>query len=158
MSKYDVYGRTLAMNLEIGGKMIANELTFPVVCFHRHLLRIRNDWDALVITTTAGIKNGMFDNMLVVDSTGKAIRIKSAQKLHGVGFFWGFNPMGGRRIKVEFVYDGELFSMTVDEVRKLVLDSFKNRHGWQTRGDFNELKTAVERAPSVAEIIRLIAL
>jgi hypothetical protein len=144
------------MSLETRGKMTANELTFPVVCFHRHLLRVRNDWDALVTTTTAGVKNGMFDNMLVVDSSGKAIRVKSARKLHGVGLFWGFNPMVGRRIKVELVYDGDLFPMTVDEVRNLVLGSFKNRHGWQTRGDFDELKAAVEKASTVAEIIRLV--
>lgn len=144
------------MSLETRGKMTANELTFPVVCFHRHLLRVRNDWDALVTTTTAGVKNGMFDNMLVVDSNGKAIRVKSARKLHGVGLFWGFNPMVGRRIKVELVYDGDLFPMTVDEVRNLVLGSFKNRHGWQTRGDFDELKIVVEKAPTVAEIIRLV--
>jgi len=136
--------------------MTANELTFPVVCFHRHLLRIRNDWDALVTTTTAGVKNGMFDKLLVVDSNGKAIRVKSARKLHGVGLFWGFTPMGGRRIRVELFYDGNSFPMTVDEVRNLVLGSFKNRHGWQTRDDFDELKTAVEKASTVAEIIRLV--
>jgi len=133
----------------------ANKITFPVICFDRHLSRIRRDWDSLVTTTTAGVKNGMFDNMLVVDSNGKSMRVKSARKLHGVGLFWGFNPMVGQRIKVELIFDGEPFFMTVDDVRKRVLASFQKWHGWETRGDFDELKAAVEKASTVAEIIRL---
>lgn len=136
--------------------MTASDLVFPVICFDRHLLRIRTDWDTLVTTTTAGVKNGMFDNILVVDSNGKAIRVKSAQKLHGVGLFWGFNPMVGRRIKVELIFDGEPFTTTVDDVRTRILDSFRKRHGWQTRGDFDELKSSVEKASTVAELIRLV--
>jgi hypothetical protein len=137
--------------------MAANDITFPVICFYRHLLRIRRDWETLVTTTTAGIKNGMFDNMLVVDASGKAIRVKSARKLHGVGLFWGFNPMVGQRIKVELIFDGEPFAMTVEDVRNLVLGLFKKCNGWQTRGDFAELKASVEKAQTIAELIRLLA-
>jgi|GEM_PF-1875278 len=136
--------------------MTKNEITFPVICFYRHLLRIRNDWDTLVTTTTAGVGNGMFDNMLIVDSNGKAIRVKSARKLHGVGPFFGYNIFLNQRIKVELTFDSEPFQMLTDDVRKRVLNSFQKRHGWQTRGDFDELKSSVENASTVAEIIRLV--
>ncbi|MEI7881842.1 MAG: hypothetical protein WCI95_13335 [bacterium] len=137
--------------------MAASDITFPVICFYRHLLRIRCDWDTLVTTTTAGVKNGMFDNMLVVDSNGKAIHVKSARKLHGVGLFWGFNPMVGQRIKVDLIFDGEPFLMTVVDVRNLVLDLFKKSSGWQTRDDFDELKSSVENASTIGELIRLLS-
>jgi len=43
------------------------------------------------------------------------------------------------------------------EVRRLVLKDFRDWHGWESRDYFDELKAAVEKATSVAEIIRLIA-
>mgnify|MGYP000853456588 CR=1 FL=1 len=135
---------------------IENKISFPVICFYGFLLRIRTDRDDLVITTTAGVKNGMFDNMLVVGVDGKAVRVKSARKLQGIGFLWGFNPMVGRRIKVELLYDGEPFVMSVDEVRSKVLNSFEKWHGWKTREDYDELKASVEKAVSIEEIIRLV--
>jgi hypothetical protein len=38
-----------------------------------------------------------------------------------------------------------------------VLKDFSDWHGWETRGDFEELKAGVEKAQTVAEIIRLIS-
>jgi hypothetical protein len=47
-------------------------------------------------------------------------------------------------------------TLSVDEVRGLVLRDFRNWHGWQTRDDFEKLKTAVEKASTVGEVIRLV--
>lgn len=137
--------------------MNAIEFDFPIICFDRDSLRVRKDWDSLVTTTTAGVKNRMFDNILIVDANGTAVRVKSARKLHGVGPFWGYNIFLNRRIRVELVFDGEPFPMSVDDVRRLVLDSFRKWHGWRTRGDFKELKASVQNAQSVGEIIRLVS-
>ncbi len=136
--------------------MTVSDLQFPVVCFWRHLFRIETTAETFTTTTKAGIKNRMFDNVLVIGSNGQAVRVKSARKLHGVGPFWGYNIFLNQRIKVELTFDGEPFQMSVDDVRKRVLASFKQWHGWQTRDDFAELKAAVEKASTVAEIIRLV--
>ena len=145
-----------ATDCDIRSKMAASEFTFPIVCFYKHLLRTRNDWSSLVTTTTAGVSNGMFNNLLLVDSNGLSRRVKSARKLHGVGLFWGYNIFFNQRIRVELAFDGEPFQTSLEDVRKRILASFRQWHGWQTRGDFAELRIAVEKASTIAEIIGII--
>ena len=136
--------------------MTVSDLQFPVLCFWRHLFRVEKTVETFTTTTKAGLKNRMFENVLVIGSDGQAARVKSANKLHGVGPLWGFNIFLNQRIKVDPVFDGEQFSVSVDEVRKRVLDSFRKWHGWQTRADFDELKAAIEKAETVAEVVRLV--
>ena len=137
--------------------MITSNLKFPILCFeHDFYPRIKQDWDSLTTTTKAGLKNGLFDNLLMVDSQGMGIRVKNAKKLYGVGPFWGYNIFLNQRIKVELVFEGEPFHISVDEVRKYVLMSFERWHGWVTRGDFKELVSSIHKAQSIREIIELL--
>jgi hypothetical protein len=129
---------------------------FPVLCFWRELIRVTASLNQLTTTTRAGLTNGMFNSLLIVDGQGQAIKIKDAHKLHGIGLFWGYNIFLNQRIRVELEPSGEPFSISVDEVRGLVLKSFHTRHGWATRGDFEELEANVQKAASIPEIIRLI--
>jgi hypothetical protein len=138
-------------------KMNATDISYPALYFAQGLATVAVDKDGLTICNTAGLKRGCYDRMLVVDSNGIGRRVKGARKLHGVGPFWGYNIFLNRRIRVELVFDGEPFPMSVDDVRRLVLDSFRKWHGWRTRGDFKELKASVQNAQSVAEIIRLVS-
>jgi hypothetical protein len=136
--------------------MNVSNLTFPVICFWRHLVRVERSLETLTTTTAAGLKNQMFDNVVVVGSNGVAGRIKTATKLHGIGPFWGYNMFLNQRIKVDIVFDDESFVMTVEDLRKRLLAAFGKWHGWQTRGDFLELKAAIENAKTVSEIIQLV--
>lgn len=95
--------------------------------------------------------------MLVLEESGKAYKVKGAKKLHSVGPFWGYNIFLNQMIKVELLFEGNPFQITVDEVKKRVLLSFKRRHGWSTRGDFEELRERVKNAKSILEIIRLLS-
>jgi hypothetical protein len=65
--------------------MRETDFNFPVLCFTRDFIRVREDYDTLARTTRAGVKNGMFDNLLVVDSTETAVRVRTAKKLRGIG-------------------------------------------------------------------------
>jgi len=78
--------------------MLVNELRFPVICFWRTLTRVRDNYEQLTTTTSAGVANGMFNNLLVVDSDGLSITVKKAEKLHGIGFLWGYNIFLDQRI------------------------------------------------------------
>jgi hypothetical protein len=132
-------------------------ISFPALCFNQGVAEVVRDEDALTTTNKLALKShGWYDGLLIVDVNGQSIRVKSARKLHGVGLFFGYSFFVAQRIKVELVFDGEPFSMTVDDVRKRVLESFHKWHGWQTRGDFEELKAAVEKASTVADLIRLV--
>lgn len=138
--------------------MDANNLKFPVICFERDFYpRIRQNLSSLTTTTKVGLNNGLFENVLLVDSAGYALKIKNAHKLHGVGPFWGYDIFLDRHIKVELVFEGTPFPISVDEVKKYIFKSFHNWHGWASRGDFDELKESVAKAQTIAEIIQIIA-
>jgi len=130
------------------------KLTFPVFCFWGDLIRVRKDWNTLTTTTKAGLENGFFRDLLIVDSEGQAVHIIDAHKLHGVGLFWGYNIFLNQRIKVKLELSGSLFPISLNDVKEKVQSSFKRRHGWSTRGDFDELKTTIANASSISEIIR----
>ncbi len=70
--------------------------------------------------------------MLIVEASGKAYKVTSAKKLHGVGPFWGYNIFLNQKIKVELLFEGKPFQITADEVKKRVLLSFKKWHGCAT--------------------------
>lgn len=137
--------------------MTANDLTFPVVCIYRGTIFTSSAVDALTRTTTAALRGGLFNGLRIVDSAGKEYTVKNARKLHGIGPLWGFNIFLNRTVRVDIEIDDNVKTLNVDEVRRLVLRDFRNWHGWESRGDFDELKAAVEMASTVAEIIRMIA-
>jgi hypothetical protein len=130
-----------------------SKLTFPLLCVRGELIRVRTSLDALTTTTKAGLKNGYFRGLVLVDSRGQAVPIKDAHKLRGVGLFWGYNVFLNQRIKVELELSGEPFTVSLNEVKEMVRKSFQRWHGWSTRDDFEELKAAVESARSISEII-----
>jgi hypothetical protein len=76
-------------------------MAFPVLCFYGDLVRTRESYDKLTTTTAAGLKNGYFRDLLLVDSGGRAIRLTDARKLRGIGPFFGYNIFMNQRIKVE---------------------------------------------------------
>jgi len=138
--------------------MKTSKLSFPVICFNHGMAEAVCDYDTLTTTNKLALKpRGWYHGMIIVDQDGHAIRVKSATKLHGVGPFWGYNLFFNQRIKVRLNFDDTPLHVSVEDVRKRVLSSFNQWHGWQTRDDFDELKGSVEQAATVAEIIHLVA-
>jgi hypothetical protein len=137
--------------------MPATDLVFPVICFNQGIFEIMEDFDKLTTCNKLGLKRGWYNRLLIIDSLGKSIRVKSARKLHGVGRFWGYTVSLNQRIKVELTYDGEPFQMTVEEVRKHVRASLNTWDGWEERIGFDEWKVSILKASTIAEIIRLAA-
>jgi hypothetical protein len=135
-----------------------DDLKYPVLCFSRNLIRIKLTVDALTTCSKLALRNGYFENLLVIDSAGVGLRVRGAEKLYGVGLFWGYNIFLNQRIKVRLLIEETPLKISVDEVKRHVFHSFKHRHGWSTRDDFDELRTSIEEACSIPEIIeRLIS-
>jgi hypothetical protein len=137
--------------------MTVNAIKFPVLRFSQNLVGVKRTEDDLTTCTKVALKKGFFNEMLVVEESGKAYKVNGARKLHGVGPFWGYNIFLNQMIRVELLFQGNPFQITVDEVKKKVLLSFKKRHGWSTRGDFEELRESVENAKTILEIIQLLS-
>lgn len=131
-------------------------IKYPVLCFSDPYLYVQCSPEEATTCTKSALNGGFFGNVLLVDSRGLGYKIKGARKLHGVGVLWGYNIFLNQRIRVELVQDGEPFEVSVDDVRQRVMKSFKRRHGWTTRDDFEELQQNVENARSIAEIIQLL--
>lgn len=137
--------------------MLTQNFEFPVMCFSKGFILIKRNQEELAKTSSVALKNGIFNGLLIVDSQGKAIKVKSAKRVHGIGLFWGFSLFYGQKIKVSFEYDGEPFQMSLDDIKKEVFDSFKKFHGWRSQPNYQELRKSVEQAKRVSEIVKLIS-
>lgn len=137
--------------------MNAEQLAAPILCIRNNTMFTCRSIEDLTTTTSAALRGGLFDGLRVVDSNGVEAVVRSAQKLGGVGLFWGFNVFLNQRIRVALQLEATGKALTVDEVRRIVLRDFRAWHGWESREDFDELKRAVQNASSVAEILRLVA-
>jgi hypothetical protein len=134
--------------------MNLDNLAYPVLCFSQGLARVKRSADALATCTKPALrKGGWYEDLLVVDSTGMALRVTGATKLHGVGPFWGYNIFLNQRIKVRPHVEGPPLQLSLEDVRRRVLDSFRRWHGWSSRGDFQDLVASVETARSIPQII-----
>ena len=142
---------------QMGSKMNVDAIKFPVICFWKDFIRIKQSYEDIIITTKAGLKNKMFDDLLVVDSNSHAFKILNAKKLHGVGSFWGYNIFLNQKIKVELEFEGDPIKFSIDDIKKKVFHSFRKWHGWRARGDFKELYEKVKNAQSISEIIELLS-
>ena len=107
-------------------------------------------------TTRAGIKNGMFKDLLIVDSAMMAFRIKDAKKVHGIGLFGGWNIFLNQKIRVELEIQEKPTKITMEEVKQKVLQSFSAWHGWSSGGNLPELKRRVQMASSIGELASIL--
>lgn len=136
--------------------MTESEIAFPVLCRHKGTLFTFGSRESLTKTTSAALRGGLFDGLRMIDSTGKEAIVESARKICGVGLFWGFNVFLNQRIRVALSMRDTGRTFSPDEVRAMVLRDFRTWHGWQSRGDFEVLKKAIERAESTSEILHLL--
>jgi hypothetical protein len=132
------------------------DIQFPVIYFSGICLGVENTFEELTTCTRLALRHGFFNKMLLVEATGRAFWIGGAQKLHGVGLFWGYNIFLNQRIRVKLLFEGEPFRVTVDEVKKRVFDSFDKLDCWSSGGNLEELRAGVRNAQTVAEIVQVL--
>ncbi len=136
--------------------MTARDLVYPVLFLDKDSLSGARTEESLTATTAIAFRAGFFNGLRVIDSNGRQYTVTKARRLHGVGPFWGYNIFLNRTIRVEIDLCESGEALDVEAVRHLALREFQNWHGWETRGDFDELRMGVERASTVGEIIRLV--
>lgn len=129
---------------------------FPVICFWNKFVRLSDSYDNLTHTTKAGVKNGMFKDLLIVDSSMMAFRVIDAKKAHGIGLFGGWSIFLNQRIRVDLEIQEEPKIITLDEVKQKVLLSFSDWHGWASGGNLQELKRRVQMASSLGELASIL--
>ena len=131
-----------------------SDLNFPVIYFNKYTFYVEPDANKLTVTTKAGIKNKLYENLTIIDSSGKLYKVKSARKLHGVGPLWGYNIFLNQKIKVELDFSPTVKEASIEELKKMVFKNFeKDRHFWESRDDLSELKEMVSSTESMSSLI-----
>lgn len=127
-----------------------------MLCHSQGIVAVEVTESQLTQCTKTALKNEWYRGMTVIDCRGTGIKIKDAHKLRGVGLFWGYNVFLNQRIRVELKPLGDPFIVSVGEARDMVLRSFRTWHGWQSRGDVEDLQDKVEKAETIPDLINLL--
>jgi hypothetical protein len=127
-------------------------IEFPCLCSSQSLVLVFDSLEALTTCTSAAISNGWFAKMRVVDSVGAKFRVHSPKVLSGVGPLWGFRLLRGRLVRVAVEIERQPGLATLDEVKKLVRQSFRDWHGWESGGNLEELEQQLEAASTLQAV------
>ncbi len=134
-----------------------NDLKFPVLEIYKGSPFPCSSMDCLLTTTSLALRKGFFNDLKIIDSKGNEFLVKGAKKIRTVSRFYEiimlFNPV--IKVNLDIEETGRIF--TIEEVKNLILSDFKKWQGWGSRGDFVCLKTSVENARTIAEIIQITA-
>lgn len=133
---------------------ILNLIVFPVLYFNKYSFYVVNDVDSLTRSTKAGLNNGVFDNLEIVDSSGRYFKVTEARKIGGIGFANGFNIFLNQKIRVELTFSKEIIDIHLEKIRiKLMKIINRDRYLWESGGYFDELMNIVESSKSIDLLI-----
>lgn len=138
--------------------MTTSELAYPVVAVRRRgILEVRCDEDILTTATMRELRTGRFDDMTIVDSDGRTVKVKGARFASGKGRFWGYYSIFlDRIIKVELILDDEVSNMPLDELKKNVTRFVRQSgHSWDP-GYAREEVRRMGHAETIRELITLL--
>lgn len=127
-------------------------LRYPVLEFSKGMVFAARSVEELEQCTKPALRNGFFNDLLLIDSDGKALKITGARKLRGVGPFFGFNIFLNQKILVTLIASGLESIVSVEEVRRLVISAIRGKQEWDSTEDSDELVAVVSRAQSISEI------
>lgn len=135
--------------------MNVHALSYPVICFNNKAFYVEMDSSNLTQCPTGVLKGGWFRGLLIVDSMGRAYRIRDAKRGGIIGISWR-SIIFGPTVEIVLEPDGEPFPIRVDEVRTMMYQASVRWHGLESRVDFEELKERIDHAQTVAELIHVL--
>ena len=127
-------------------------LRYPVLEFSQGMVFPARGVEELEQCTTPALRSGFFDDLLLIDSGGRSLKIAGARKVRGVGPLFGFSIFLNRRIQVTLTASGPERIAGVEEVRRLVLGALQGEQEWKSTSDIDELVAIVTQAKSISEI------
>lgn len=139
------------------GSLRATHLAFPVINFSKYGLLIKRTAEELQVESKAAFANGIFDDLLIIDASGRTFVVADAKILGGAGRLWGYSLLYSRRLRIDLALEPAEKQWTLDEIRNRVLEDFRDWHGWESRDDFDELQDGVSHARSIRELAEILA-
>jgi hypothetical protein len=134
------------------------KIEFPVITFQKQniVLSIRNE-DILTRCGKRGLKNGCYENLFIVDSSGRGYTVNGARNVGYAGRFWGFSLLTERKLRVELQFDSGPVNVPLEELKERVckaLDAGPRLCGGSE--DIEDIKARVRVSKSHREIIDLL--
>jgi len=134
-------------------------IKFPVLsfCHNRKFLVFISSKDELTTCTSGALRNGYFNNLMIVDTDGRCFQLTCFRKLGYVGRFLGFSLLFGRRwkIAVDFAPPSQ---MTLQEFKQTIWDAIdKKPDFWASEtGSQEDMKAKVAKGNTFQEIIEIL--
>ncbi len=135
--------------------MTTGELAYPVIalCEGGAMIEARSDEDALTTATAHELRKGWFDSMTIVDSDGRAVRVREARFVSGKGRFRGYTPCLNRIIRIALTLDEETSDMPLEELKAKVI-AFQQASGGSMDPDYSDqVLRELADARSIRELI-----
>ena len=137
------------------GSML-DKMSFPILSFVGDMVFPSRDMREATTCTKFALRSGFYSDQLVVDSTGRALKVRGARKLRGIGRWHGYNVFFNQRIQVDLEFEGEGVALSLAEVKDRVLRAFRGEQGWDASDDMGTLDAAVRQSTSIAEVARIV--
>jgi len=135
------------------------ELNYPIIVLSKKdnmVYAYFNDKE-LKSTSEELLKKLDYTNLELIDRFGCKYKINKAFKIKYLGL-WGFNPLlKGRQILIDFEYDPEVQSVSLDNFKEEIIISVeKKKRFWETSWDIDELKQKVNQSSTFNEMAELL--
>lgn len=128
-------------------------LSYPVLVRYRSICVGMKDRDSLTRTTSAGVKNGIYEKYYIIDSALVEYRVTAVNVLGGVGPFFGFNLFLNRNVRVELELEVRNKQYEFAELKGIVMKELQKWKGWKSRDDYSVLMQAASSAESTNDLI-----
>jgi hypothetical protein len=138
------------------------DIVYPVILLREDGVWMARDSEQLTTTEKSLLKAGLYNDRSMIDSAGRSRHLKEVREPTAVGLLrclrgvWNPNAL----IKVELVFDTEITSLSIDELKERLLKSLaglpRNLTQWNAGTiNFEQLKEGVKTSKTFEEVFRV---
>lgn len=135
-----------------------NEIVFPALFFsHDKTVYAMSTVDALKTSLERTVKSGYFNNLIIIDSSGKKYIIEKAIILHGIGPFWGYRDIFlNRLVRIEVNFKEFSEEVSSEEIKKLFSKASRTLFSGGDSRENAAFSKAVNQTMSSVETVKCI--
>jgi hypothetical protein len=134
---------------------VAYSIQYPILCIGRGSILAMPSHKEFTTCTTRELKNGWYEDLLLVDSAGKGYRLSHAIMKSGAGLLGGYRPFK-RYIRVKPKVKKGPFDVSLEKLKKHILEIIEDDEAeWSEVADVKEIKKAVREADSHPALVAL---
>jgi hypothetical protein len=130
-------------------------LQFPAMLFNKSRLRVYSDAEALSAAWKRAVELGLFDDSLLVESSGKARGVRTVKIVGSIGPFFGFDLYLNRSMRIHFVFEGEWEPANVESIRERALKQWHKNSDAAGQDYAIEFERRLREAGDVESIIQV---